>query len=318
MRTVSLGLAFLACLALVLPIGHGRAQVDSEYVHQYPLGVEGPDGSRQRLLVTIVRGRRRELAPEGGRYPVVVALHGRGEARRGPARGFLGWNVDYRLPIAYGAMLRGTLRRADFNGFVRDAHLEAVNRELAARPFQKVAVVTPFTPDILGDANAEARVAYGNWIAGPMLDAVREEYPGLARTRAGTGIDGVSLGGALALEVGLRHPETFGAVGAIQPAVRNDEANLAGLAGNGDPQRIRLLTSDDDPYLEPTRQVSTLLREAAVPHELVVTPGPHNYEFNRGTGSIELLRFASAALETERVEGDTGGAEAGAADDATE
>ncbi len=294
-------LALLAtALALGAAVTGGAAQERSEYVHQRPLSVPGPDGTPQRVLVTIPRQPGRAMHPQGARYAFVVALHGRGEARKGPERGVLGWNVDYRLPTAYGALLRGELRRADYGGFVRDAHLEAVNAELARQPFEAPAVVTPYVPDGLLEPGAEdARARYLAWLAGPLLEHVRAAFPGLARTREGTGIDGVSMGGRIALEAGFAHPEAFASVGGIQPAVRGDADRLAALVDPARGQRIRLLTSDDDPYLVATRALSEALRARSIAHALVVTPGPHGYDSNRGPGAIELLRFHAAALVRE-------------------
>jgi iron(III)-salmochelin esterase len=52
---------------------------------------------------------------------------------------------------------------------------------------------------------------------------------------------------------------------------------------------FRLLTSDGDFFLASTRAISQALRQAGVPHELVVVPGPHDYPFNRGPAVYEML-----------------------------
>src|SRR5690606_2001583 len=127
-------------------------------VHQRPLTVQGPEGQDERVLVIVPRRADRAMHPPGGRYPLVVALHGRGEADKGPRRGVLGFSVDYRLPVAYGALFRGELRRADYGGFVREAHLEAVNAALARAPFAPPVVVAPYVPrGLLAEGGEEAR-----------------------------------------------------------------------------------------------------------------------------------------------------------------
>jgi enterochelin esterase-like enzyme len=161
-------------------------------------------------------------------------------------------------------------------------------------------VVTPYVPDVTEEPLGSPRMSeLGAWLAGPLLEAVRAEHPSAARTPEGTGIDGVSMGGRVALEVGLSHPEAFGAVGGIQPAVRGMSAGLAALAESAratHPQRVRLLSSDRDPFLGATRDLSAVLSEQRVDHTLTVVPGPHDYAFNRGPGSLELLLFADRAL----------------------
>ena len=273
----------------------------SEVVHQYNVRVTGPTGQDERVLVTLPRLPGRQLNPPGERWPVVVALHGLGEVALGTERGYLGWNVQYGLPKAFEALMRGRLTTADYGGFVRPAQLERRNAALAAAAFPGIAVITPFVPDLLAPERAEDLARYEAWVAGPMLAQVRAAYPGIAQTRAGTGIDGVSMGGRIALSTGLRHPEVFGSVGGIQPAVRGDAETLAGLASIENPQYIRLLSSDGDPFLPATRELSTAFRGRGVTHDLVVVPGPHAYEFNRGPGGIELLVFHAGVLVRERL-----------------
>lgn len=302
-RTHLLVLAAGATAAVALA-GVAGAQQDAEEIHDRHLVMAGPDGDEQRVLVAFPRRSDGRLRPPEGRYPLVVALHGAGEAARGPNRGFLGWTVDYHLPDAVGALQRGRLGFPDYHGFVTERHLDAVNRELATDPFEGVMVVQPYTPNLLREPEGSDRIdRYADWVAGPLLAHVRDELPAAARGRQHTGIDGVSLGGMLSLEIGFRHPETFRSVGAIQPAITGRVDHLAELAAAarraGHEQEIRLLTSERDPFLEPTRRLSERLRELRVPHDLVVLPGPHGYAFNRGPGAIELLRFHDRVLDPE-------------------
>lgn len=283
-----------------------EADEQEEYVHYRRMTVATSFGERN-VLVTYPRRRDRREHPPGERYPIVVALHGQTEALAGPQRGHLGWAFLYRLPTALNAVLRGRLMRSDYHGHVRDEHLAYVNSVLRAQPFRGVAVVTPYMPNIGGDLGSDAVAEYGAWVAGPLLDAVRERYPGLAQTRDGVAIDGISLGGRVALEIGFRHPEAFGSVGGMQPAIRNLEDELGALAleaARTRPQRVRILSSEDDPFLWATRRLSSALRERRVPHTLTVVPGPHDYEFNRGPASIELLLHADSALLHEPVDED--------------
>jgi hypothetical protein len=284
--------------AVLLTCAVASAQAPSEAVHFRQLHVRAPDGVDQRVLVTYPRRADGHDHPPHERLPIVIALHGQGEARRGVERGFLGWVSDYHLPDAFAALARGGLTADDYQGFVRDEHLAARNAALAARPFGGLVVVTPYTPDLMTEPpGSDLLRAYGDWLAGPVLAAVRADLPFAAQTRDGTGVDGVSLGGMIALDVGLSHPQAFGSVGGIQPAIRDRVAPLASLADGS--QHLRLLSSDDDPFLRVTRELSAALLARRVEHELIVTPGPHGYDFNRGPGSIELLFFHDRVLARE-------------------
>lgn len=300
MRSAALALAVLMlAFAMVAPLA---GQSRDELVHHRYLRVESPWGS-ERVLVMYPRLAGSREHPRDRRWSLLVALHGQGEARRGPERGFLGWSIDYQLPTAFGALRAGRLGSSDFRGYVRPERLALINAQLARDPFEGLMVVCPFTPDLMPEPSGSERIIeWSNWIAGPMLDAVRAELPNAARSRHSTGIDGVSLGGMLALEVGLRHPESFATVGAIQPAVRGREASIAAIVDPNAEQRIRLLTSDDDPFREPTQALSERLRERHIAHDLTVVPGPHDYSFNRGVGGIEMLLFHERALAPEPIE----------------
>lgn len=304
MRHLARASLLIAALALALAAGPSAsgAQPYSEWVHYRRLDVETPWGPRRVLVTFPRRGDRLEHPPEE-RYPLLIALHGRGEARD-PERGYLGWANLYRLPDAFAALLHGRVSAGNYNRFVRESHLAYVNESLRARPFVGVMVVTPSVPDIAGEALGSERMReLGDWLSGPLLEQVRERFEGAARTREGTGIDGVSMGGRVALEVGLSHPEAFGAVGGLQPAISGHEAELADsalAAARTHTQHLRLLASEDDQsILWATRRLSTALTERRVPHRLTVMPGPHGYEFNRGPGGIEMLLFHDRALARE-------------------
>ena len=107
----------------------------------------------------------------------------------------------------------------------------------------------------------------------------------------------MSLGGATALRVGLVYPEAFGAVGALQPAVVEDQvAELTELARAARAKRpafkLRLLTSKEDYFNAAISHTRKHGRPAGVGHDFVDVPGPHDYPFNRGPGAIEMLAVA--------------------------
>ena len=233
------------------------------------------------------------------RYPVLLALHGRGEALKTPAEGALGWPRDYAMVRAIDRLRAPPLKEADYENIVDPVRLAETNQSLEARRFGGLIVVCPWLPDVRPAATADIGV-YARYLLQTLLPKVRSETPALSTPDA-TGIDGVSLGGVLALRIGLSCPDQFGAVGGIQAAVAENQntewTTLAQAARARSPGlRLRLLTSHEDYFRDAITGVSQAWRAAGVQHDFADVPGPHDYIFNRGPGSIELLVWHDRAL----------------------
>ena len=237
-------------------------------------------------------------APDA-RYPVLVALHGRGEAVKPPALGALGWPNDYQLVRAMNRLRAPPLTDADYEGLSDPERMAKLNASLQEKPFRGLIVACPHVPDVMyGEGPSVAEV--GDFITRVLLPRVRKETPARDGPES-TGIDGVSMGGMLALRVGLSNPTAFGAVGTLQAAIREEEAaELTALAKAARAARpklpLRLLTSHDDYFRMAIRRLSESLRAAGIDHELADVPGPHDYIFNRGPGSIEMLAWHDRLL----------------------
>jgi hypothetical protein len=228
------------------------------------------------------------------RFPVVVALHGRGEAMKTPAEGALGWPRDYALVRAMDRLHAPPLRPNDYEGFVEPARLAETNASLVVRPFGGVIVACPYLPDVRPAATGDIS-AYGRYVLDVLIPRIRRDTPALTTPEA-TGIDGVSLGGLIALRIGLTSPDVFGAVGGIQAAFgdvgTSEWVAIAQAARARRPGlKLRLVTSHEDYFHDAIVSVSGAWRAAGVAHDFADLPGPHDYVFNRGPGSIELLTW---------------------------
>jgi hypothetical protein len=233
------------------------------------------------------------------RFPVLIALHGRGEAMKPPAEGAMGWPRDYAMVRAIDRLRAPPLTTVDHEGFVTPAHLAEENAWLAAHPFGGLIVVCPYLPDIRPATTGDV-ADYGRFLVDVLLPRVRVETPALAKPEA-TGLDGVSLGGVTAMRIGLSRPDVFGAVGGIQPAVQQgQDPEWTALAQAARARRrdlkLRLLTSHDDYFRDPILGISRAWHLAGVDHDFAEVPGPHDYVFNRGPGSIELLLWHDRVL----------------------
>lgn len=249
------------------------------------------------------QGRVVVVVPSWGgadaRFPVLVALHGRGEAMKPPAEGAMGWPRDYAMVRAIDRLRAPPLREGDYEGFVDRARMAAVNASLAAQPFGGLIVACPWLPDVRPTPTGDIS-ELGRYVLGELLPRVRRDTPALTSPEA-TGIDGVSLGGILALRIGLTLPGSFGAVGGIQAALSEGQnAEWTALAQAARARRpgmkLRLLTSHEDYFHDAITGVSQAWRAAGVTHDFADVPGPHDYIFNRGPGSIELLTWHDRML----------------------
>lgn len=223
--------------------------------------------------------------------PILIALHGRGEAGRGISVGARGWRDDYDLDDMRKALARPPIEGATVQSMENAARLAEINRSLAAHPYEDLTLVTPYTP-ILTRSDAEVATRFGRFLRDQLLPSVFGEL-GTTAASARCAIDGVSMGGRMALLAGLAAPETFTSIGALQPAIATDEADaladLAVAARKRAPYALRLVSSEQDPFLDAVIAFSKALLARGLEHVVHVTQGPHDYAWNRGPGSLELL-----------------------------
>lgn len=240
----------------------------------------------------------------GERFPVLITMHGRGEAFKGPAKGARGWIDDYWMGRAIERLRKPPLVGQDLLDLGDGERIARMNEKLGERPYRGLVVVCPYTPDILaGDRPFTAAQPLAKFLVDELLPRVKRDTPAIGSAET-TAIDGVSLGGRAALLVGLERPTAFRVVAGLQAAFDSADApELARRAGEARRENpslvIRLLTSEGDYFLNANRAISRALAGAGVPHVLTVIPGPHDYEFNRGPGAYEMLFFHDRALRGE-------------------
>ena len=244
------------------------------------------------------------LIPErevDARLPVLVALHGRGEALKGPEKGARGWVDDYALPVAIERLHRPPITPDDLRGFVDEARLSRLNESLEHQPYQGLIIVCPYTPDILpADEPLDKAQGLARFVVDTVLPRAYRETPAIG-TPATTGIDGVSLGGRAALGIGLLRPTAFAVVASMQAAIRVDNSDdILHRARDAKALKpdlfVHLLTSSDDYFITAIQTLAPALSSAGIRTELVTVPGPHDYEFNRGPGAYEMLMFHDRVL----------------------
>jgi iron(III)-salmochelin esterase len=225
------------------------------------------------------------------RLPVLFVLHGRGEAAKGPVRGVRAFLDDYGLERVV-AWLSNKATGSLPDVSITDTYRRVVQRQLEQRAFGDMILVMPYLPDRFRAAEAfEQAAAYARVLRQTALQ-LRRSFP-VANDTKRWGLDGISLGGRVALICGPALDDVFGAVGGVQAAI--DEREFDALAkpllaaGQRGLQRYSLATSEQDYYRTVLEAFHERLREDELPHAFTLLPGDHSYSFNRGPGLTYLL-----------------------------
>ena len=249
-----------------------------------------------RAVVSIPRDRRADE-----RFPLLVVFHGSSESAAGVAEGAWGWLHAYGLGATEAALRDATLPRRVFGWRVTEERRALLQRELRRAPYRGLVIVMPYTPDFLSGGRMDSFRAYDAWVANVLVPRARRELPVLS-TRESTGVDGVSMGGFVSLLVGFAHPDVFGVVGALLPAVRGASGtvmNAYGRSADRPHQAIRIVTSDRDYLRADITHLSSVLHTRGIGHEFRQLGGGHDYEFSRGPGGIEMLLWHDRAQRGE-------------------
>jgi hypothetical protein len=242
-----------------------------------------PEGEQALLLVP----------KAGGPRPILISLHGHPESGHGLDVGARAWPETYELARQRVRLFDPPLVPEDFGGpkMTSPARLSSMNDSLRKWPYAGLTHACPYVP-WQASPTLETSRGFASFLVDRLLPRVRAETR-CADCASLPGLCGVSMGGRLALFVGLSHPQIFGAVSALQPALREEDGelltDLARAATAVPGFKLRLVTSKDDYFMPPIRSLSDRLARFGVAHEFALLNGDHSVEFNRGQGVFEML-----------------------------
>lgn len=271
--------------------GEKTSSFATEDVDVRDLDLPGDRALGRRMTLVVPRKR----ASTNRKTPLLVLLHGLGETGD-PRAGAFAWLERYGLASAYGRLAHPPVARTSKRGDLEDAHLAAINDELSREPFAGFVIACPYTPNVNKAKSTTAALdGYARWITEVVVPRAREESS-IESGSAFVALDGCSLGGFVALEVFLRKPEAFGALGVVQAAIGVHRApglaeRLSKTISTTSARSIHIETSTLDPFRDANQALSTELRQRGVPHDLVVLPGPHDQPWLREVGTLEMLRW---------------------------
>jgi pimeloyl-ACP methyl ester carboxylesterase len=258
------------------------------------LALEGDKRLATRVAIFVPN----HLAP-GEKVPLLVLLHGLGETWD-QGVGAFAWVERYGLGTAYARLRRPLVTRTSrLVSLLPDARLAELNASLAARPFRGLAIACPYTPNVVKLPDPAAALdAYAGWVADVVVPRARSEAP-VFTDAAHTSLDGVSLGGYLGLEVFVRRPDVFGALGLVQSAMsplkvpvyaeKIAAIHAAALSAGRPPPTFHIETTHADPMHDLNLAFANELTRRGVANDFVALPGSHDQTFLREAGSMEML-----------------------------
>jgi predicted esterase len=231
---------------------------------------------------------------------LLMLLHGLGETHD-QVVGARAFAERYGLLSAVSRLTHPPLVRTyDAQDFFGEGRLSELNARLAQRPYQPPVLLCPFTPNPYKAGGEAVLSRYGEFLSGRLKSEVEEraqsDFP-----PARCMISGISLGGYIAIEVFLRKPELFCALGIAQAAFGQNQASryAAGVEAATrrlGARRVEILTSSFDPYRRPNELFHQHLQKRKQASRLLVSPGPHDQRWLKESGTIDMLLGADDAF----------------------
>lgn len=240
--------------------------------------------------VVVLRPRK----PRKKKLPLVIALHGRGETAKLPKQGAFGWPTDYGLRSWLEASSEAPVAAETLSGLGDPRVLAKANARWRDHGAPDLCFVCPYYTDVEVHRPDDARPLM-EYLAERVVPWARATLP-VETSADRTAIDGVSLGGYLALRTACAYPKTFRAVGGIQPAMNRADVpawrrRLERAFAENPHLELRLLTSDGDYFQEGVEALHKALVADGEKHRYARVHGPHDYLFNRTFGSLALIDF---------------------------
>ena len=255
-----------------------------------------PSGTPEATGPTSLPGPRVALCDERG---------GRVERRRYDSRLVGAWiPVHLYLPPCYAERAEPYPVLFLFHGKPQDERhwqllgiIDLVEEGLQEGNIPPLILVMPYLPEPLFSGTDGGPGSYEQEFFAALLPFVESDYL-VSTDRERRALVGVSRGAVWALEMGLRHPDAFGALAALSPALSLNQAREAydpiRLAEGLDDTapRIYLGAGDSDSALMGAKQLRDILRQEGVEYAFSVVPGTHDGTTWKAL-LPEMLRFVT-------------------------
>lgn len=241
--------------------------------------------SRQPFVLIIPREAKKR-----NKLPALILMSGRGEAIRSPIEGARAWTKYYGIQNIYAQMRDQKLPQKIFLNNVKEKHYNAYSTLLKKYPFKEFFIISPKTPDI--DRENYDFDRFEKFLRLELIPFLSEKYK---IDESKIGINGISLGGLWSLYLGTSHPEFYRFIGNQQGAFKKHsqkiERNLVANREELKKSNIRLVTSERDYLKQDVIEMKDILKKHGLKHSFVILDGPHDYIFNQGAGSVDILFY---------------------------
>ena len=293
-------LAALSAFAAQSALGQrARAakQLESAELSLVDLALPG-DLAFGRALLAVPR-----VLPE--RPELLVLLHGLGETTE-QMMGARAFAERYGLLSAVARLTHPPLARTDAaHDYFGPGRLPELNARLQQQPYRAPVLVCPFTPNPYKPRGDAVLARFTNFVTGQLKTEV-EQRLGVTFPASRAMISGVSLGGYLAIEIFLKKPELFCALGSAQGAFGPQQAaryaaGVAAATQRVGPRRVEIVTSSFDPYRRPNELFHQKLQQREQASRLRVSPGPHDQRWLNESGVLEMLLCADDVFAEQRA-----------------
>lgn len=172
------------------------------------------------------------------------------------------------------------------------------------------------------DSPIDSTYQYETYVAEEVVKFMDENYRTIVN-RKGRAITGLSMGGHGGLFLGIRHQETFGAAGSMSGGVnltfavkkwgiskylgpyeenplRWDSLSVVNMVDQIQPGNLAIMIDcgTDDFFFEINRDLHRRLLEADIPHNYIVRPGVHNWNYWDNAIKYQMLFFSEFFKES--------------------
>lgn len=176
-----------------------------------------------------------------------------------------------------------------------------VDRQLQSGDWEPLLLIMPLMPDPLLSSTDGGPDSYEAEFLRGLVPYVERNF---RADPARSALAGISRGGVWALEIALRHPDSFRGVAALSPALHMNfprpqyDPSVIATGAVSFPAVIYLDAGDGEPRtLAAVEDFSLLLRERGVQHVLHVGQGGHDPEYWSGVVPRALAALAAGLIE---------------------